>query len=93
MWEAITSLISNLGVSFEVAITLILTLGCMIFFAKDFKLGILMMLFTNAGLFMWFYAASMDNWGLPLGLVFMFIIILSFTLYAINKTGQRVGVI
>lgn len=92
MWGAIELLAGNLGISFEAAIVFIFTMGCLVFSAKDFKLGILMALFINTGIFLWFYATDL-NWALPLGLIFMFIIILSFTLYAINKTGQRVGVI
>ena len=81
---------SNLGVSFETTVLLIAVIGSLIFFAKDFKLGITIMFVTMGALFMWFYAAGL-NYVPPFMIMFMALIIMAFTFYAVSKTSSSAG--
>lgn len=81
---------SNIGVSFETTILLFVLFGSIIFFAKDFKLGILMLFLISGGVFMWFYAAGL-NWQNAAIVFFMSLIVMSFTFYAVAKSSGTPG--
>ena len=81
---------AGLGVSFESVVLLIAVTGSIIFFAKDFKLGITIMFITMGGLFMWFYSAGL-NYVPALMVMFMALIIMAFTFYAVSKTAGAPG--
>lgn len=82
------NMVTNLGMSFESIIILILLFAGLVFYASDFKLGLIMHMIAFACVFIWFYQIDL-NWAVPLTLFFMCLIALSFTLYAVSRTTQR----
>ena len=92
MMEGINLIAENLGVAFELIITLITNLGLLVFFTRDFKIGMVLMFILNGGLFMWFYAAGY-NYLAPVVLFFMALIIMALTLYPVSKKVGSGGVI
>lgn len=88
----ITTIANNLGMGLENIILLVVILGGIIFYAKDFKLGVVMHLLMTGLLFMWFYELEM-NYVPSLVACLMFLVILSLSLYAVGKTAQRGAVI
>jgi len=88
----ITTMIQNLGMSFESIALLLVIIGGFTFYAKDFKLGVIMHLIFTGLLFMWFYAQDM-NFVPSLVSFLIFLVTLSLSLYAVSKTTQRGAVI
>lgn len=86
----IDAAIANVGLSFEWTILIIMILGALIFFAKDFKIGMIILLATSAGVFIWFYEKNL-NYALPLTVFFMSLVILALSLYAVNKSSATGG--
>lgn len=86
----INTAVSNVGVSGEWIALLICVVGAMIFFAKDFKIGMLVLMATTGGLFVWFYERSL-NWTLPLAVFLASVVILALSLYAVNKSSTTGG--
>lgn len=86
----IDTVLSNLGISFEWLIMLIIILANLTFFAKDFKLGMITLLGAMSGLFIWFYNSGY-NYTLPLVVLFMSIIILALSLFAVQDTSTTGG--
>ena len=86
----VTAVVDNVGVSFEWIILLIFIVANIIFFARDFKIGIITLMITMAGVFVWFYQANY-NWVLPLSVFFISLVILSLTLFAVNKSSATGG--
>jgi len=81
-------ILENLGMSFESLILIVLVLGGLIFFARDFTTGVVALMIMSGGVFVWFYEFG-HNWALPLALFIITIILLSFTLM---KSSQQQGV-
>jgi len=82
----------NVGMPFEHIVLLLVVAGSLIFFAKDFKIG-MVMLFISSGLcFMWFYAAGL-NYVFALVTFLMSLIILSLSLYAVAKSHKAGAII
>lgn len=88
----LVNLAENIGMSVENILLIAVLFGGLIFYAKDIKLGILINLFLQSGLFIVYYQLGL-NYTSPLIIVFIHIILLSFTLYAVNKTVETGGVI
>lgn len=89
---AFTAIEDNIAMSFEWTIILIVFLGGLLFYAKDFKLGVVLHFFGFGLIFMWFYAAS--YYYIPAMVIFfIFMVILAFTLYGVAKTAQQGAVI
>lgn len=86
----IENLVANIGMSFENTIFLVVMVAGLIFYAKDYKLGLVMHFLFSGLLFMWFYEAGY-NYVFPVVTFFMFLIALSFTLYSIAKTTKSPG--
>jgi hypothetical protein len=86
----LSTLAANLGVSFESIILIIFLAGSLIFFAKDVRLGLVLLFFGSAGIFAWFYVAGY-NYVPILVIMFMSLILLAFTLYS-KSTNPYGGV-
>ena len=82
--------IANIGLSWEWTVMLVFICASLIFFAKDFKVGMMILMATMGALFVWFYQKSW-NWTLPLGVFFMALVILSLSLFAVNKNSATGG--
>ena len=84
---------NNLGMSMGLIVLFVLTIGAIIFFAKSFQIGSLLLLLSSTGSFMLSYSLS---WNYTPSIIMMFvsIIILSFSLYATGKvTTQQQGLL
>lgn len=92
MWQPLVVVQQNLSMSIENVILLIVILGLSIFYAKDFKLGIIMQLLLSASCFMGFYQLG---WNYVPALVIMFItlVLLALSLFAVKKTVDTGGFI
>lgn len=84
------NLLENLAISFESLIIIVLVLGGLIFFARDFTTGIVALMIMSGAVFVWFYAVGF-NWSMPLALFIITLIMLSFTLMS-SKSQQGVFV-
>lgn len=93
-WHTVLqSLAANIGISLEAALLLIIVLGSLIFMAKDFKLGMLMLFIMSGLLTMLFYNYQV-NFYPSLIVFFMSLVILAFSFYAVaksSKTGSGIG--
>jgi hypothetical protein len=78
---------NNVGMGIENVILLLVILGSVIFFAKDFKLGAVMLFLSNACLFIAFYAGGLD-YSKVLATMMISFVILSLSLYGCIKTEQ-----
>jgi hypothetical protein len=87
-----TNIAETLLMSFEHILLIVVVLGCIIFFAKDFKVGVIMLFVASGCLFMLFYALGV-NWVFALIVFFMSLIMMAFTLYAVNKQQQAGGIV
>lgn len=88
-----TQACTNLAMGCDLVLLLVVNIGLLVFFAKDWKLGLAMGFVLNAGLFMWYYQAVTVKgyawfWGAPLITMFLWLIIMALTLYTVNKTAQ-----
>ena len=91
MWELFTTTIPGyIGLSFEFTIFYFLLIGGMAFYAKGFKTGIIFHFLAFGINFMWFYEQAL-NWVPSLIMFFIFLIIMSFSFYAIAKQGAKPG--
>ena len=88
MWDVFTFAAGNLGVSFETVVVVVLLIGNLIFFAKNFLIGLIMMFVINAGVFAWFYSAGL-NYSYPLIIFFLSLVLLSLSLYLTSKSVDR----
>ena len=82
IWE------TNLYMSIENIILLILVCMCLIVFAKDFKSGIIILFFMSGGLFMWYYRMG---WNFTPALVVFLIslVLMALSLYANSKQNEQ----
>lgn len=92
VWLDMMDLVANnVGMSFEFLTVLILTIGAMVFVAKDFKLFLVAEFTTMAGVFIWFYEVGLQ-WWIPLSLLLMSLVIMTFTIFASDKTSPTGGI-
>ena len=80
----------GLKMGFEDYVLILVVVGGLIFFAKDFKLGIVMWFFVHSLLFLWFYTGGL-NWSKVLITFFIGLVLMSLSLFSINKTVARRG--
>lgn len=91
VWDALSTIAGNIGMGLENVILFVLVVGCMIFFAKDFKVGCLGLMLTSGLCFMLFY--YLDWYWLPSVIVFfMSLVVLSFSLYGVSQVSEKGGV-
>lgn len=98
VWSPIEMVASNLAFTWENIVLLLVILGSLVFYAKDFKLGLVIDLLLTAGLFVGFYVGgggdvAVANWVPSLVMFFMFVILLTLTLLNVNKYAEAGGLI
>lgn len=84
----ITGIEQNVGVSFETTVLFIVLVGSLVFYARDFKLGLIISMVFSGLLFMWFYTAEY-NYVPSVIMFFIFFILLSLSLYPVSVGGQE----
>lgn len=88
MWSGFSLISANVGMSLENIVLILLMLGSMIFMAKDFKIGVVILFVTSGMSFVLFYLLSM-NYVPFLVVFFMTLVILAITLLMVNRTVSR----
>lgn len=81
---------TNANTTPEVAICLVALLAGLIFYAEEFRIGVICHLIIFAALFVWFYTKNMI-WGYPLIAIFIFLVLLTFSLMASQGTEGGVA--
>lgn len=88
----LTYIASNLGVTFEILLLFVGVLGSLIFYARDFRVGIIMTFLTTTLIFMATYALSL-NYTPALVVVFMSLIIMAFSFYGVGRDSVAGGLV
>jgi len=93
VWDVITTLSDNLYMSFENIVTLIVFMGFLIPYAKDYLLGVVLHFLAFTSLFMAFYYHEM-NYTNPAILSLIFLVLMCISLYAqhVSQTSPITGV-
>jgi hypothetical protein len=86
---AIGQIAINVGMSFENICLLLTSIGGLIFFAKDFRIGVIMQFIGSGLLFMLFYSMNGD-YGSALILLFFWLTVLTLTIY-FSAASKRQG--
>lgn len=81
---------ANIGVSTETAIMIVFLMPCILFFAANFKVGIVSSLAVTAGLFVYFVSFGYQ-YDVVLIIMLLLVVVMSFTLYFI-KTQETRGI-
>lgn len=92
MWAVFNQVAGNVFITFENLILLLVFLGGLIFYARDARIGAILHFVAYALVFMWFYEAGLFWYG-ALILMFIFLIFLAFSLYAVDSQAQKGGLI
>lgn len=88
----IENVLSNINVSFETVILLIFLFGSLIFYARSFIIGSILLFFISALIFIWFHSAGLNF--VPILIVFLIsLVMLTLTLYSISRQSLEGGVI
>lgn len=95
MMESLNVLTQSTGMQFTDILIFMITIGCIIFMAKDFKLGLTMAFIFNLLLGMWFYTWSLTNSSIEYGtafiISFMFLVLMALSIFFVDKTTQGVA--
>jgi len=92
MWQALELVASSLDFSIGNIILLIVGVGSLIFCAKDFRLGAVILTVTTGVCFMWFYSLGWLAWKNALTVMIMGFVLMSISLYA-HKYDTPGGII
>lgn len=88
----VANIATNLGISAEVTILIVTCLGCLIFFAKDFLLGMIMLFLCGSLNFALGYYMEV-NYLPALIVMFMTFILMALSLYIVGQTKAQGGYI
>lgn len=89
MLSSIPSIFSNIGMSLENGILLLIVLGGLCFYAKDFKLGVVMH-FSMSGLWLIYLWSADRNYTPTMYFFIIMFIMMALSLFAVAQ-GQRQG--
>lgn len=99
LWTIIDETVAtNIGMSIEYVLVILLTLGAMLFMAKNFKLGVMLLFFTSGVMFIvvfganQYYSAGM-NYAPFLAIFFISLVIMVFTVYSASRSAQEGSII
>lgn len=95
--KGVQLIVGNLGMNLDVVLLLVVILGGIIFYAKDYKIGVALHFFMTSGLFMLLYALHSHGFAVDyvpsLVMTFIFFILMCFVLYFDARTGSSSGMI
>ncbi len=89
-WNVFTTVGTNLGMGIENVILLVVMAGMLIFYAKDFKIGLILQFISAGILFALFYTWEW-NYSSSLVVMFMILVIMALTLRPVDKAGPTGG--
>lgn len=81
---------NNIQMDLGLVILIVMMIGCLIFYAVNFKLGAIFTLLSGASSFMISYKLDF-NWAPSLVVMFLGIIFMVFSMYSMNKTAPGVA--
>jgi len=88
---------SGLGMPLAYIAVIVIFICSLVFLAKDFKIGMILLFFQNGLLFLWFYYmyqhGDLIDYTIPLIMMFISLVILALSLYAVQKTSKEGGFI
>lgn len=82
----------NVGIMIEHVILIILIIGGFIFYAKDFKIGLMLHMASFGLIFIYFYESSL-YYSSSIVMFFITFILLCLSLYASSKVTQTGGIV
>jgi len=88
MWDVFNTMANNVGMPLYYIMIFLIFLAGILFYAKDFKIGVLLHFVGFMLIFMWQYQLEM-NYVPALVLGIIFAAILSISLFASNNKSQR----
>lgn len=95
LWLPFQSVETNLGLPIEIIFLLVIAIAGFIFYAKDYKIGLLIHFITFAGTFIWFYQWSLTEptiyWTYPLIAMLITFILLALSLYSVKSQNNQGG--
>ena len=83
-------LATNVGMEFHLIVLLISIITTLPFFAKDYKLGLIINMAIQGAIFVWFHEVGLD-FKYNLVAFFIFLVLLSISLFSVNKTSPTGG--
>jgi len=86
VFELMTELTNNLGVTNEVFILIVTVLSCVIFMAKELRLGLLLLFFITSVEFMILYALGLNTTYHIITILASFVILTISLLISYKKT-------
>jgi len=89
MFELVSELTSNLGVTNEIFILIVTVLSCIVFMAKELRLGLILLFFITSIEFMIFYALGLNTTYHIITILALFVI-LTISLLISYKKAQNV---
>lgn len=92
MIAGITTIFSNIGLGFESTVLLVTFLAGLLFYVKDFKIGVVGHFLTFGVVFLWFLTSGY-NYTIAFVMFMIFLIIMSLTLYTARKTAVQGGLV
>lgn len=92
MWMPLEIFEANIGFTLGTIITIIYLFGGLIFYAIDFKIGIILHFFIGGGLFLMFYQLGW-NYSTILTLTLIFLVFMSLSILFVGQQSDAGGVI
>lgn len=90
LYNLVAYIANAVGVSSEMLFIITLIVPCLLFFAADFKLGLVSTFLVLSGLFIWFYQFGFQIDRVII-MMLLVIVVLAFTLYFVTVKVQRSG--
>ena len=87
--DLIDLLVGNLGITFENLVLVITILGSLLFFAKDFRIGIIILFLFFAGEFMIFSLLEMETFAALMG-VLVSLVVLTLSLWVSHSKAGAI---
>lgn len=95
MNEGLLAIATNLNFGIDFIIWIAVTLGLLIFFAKDFKLGAVISFLIEGVMFMWYYALYQAGYSFnyypPLVVMFLALVTLALSLLFVGGVADKSG--
>ncbi len=88
----IENALTNINVDFETLILIIFLFGNLIFYARSFLIGTMLLFFGSSGIFLWFFTAGLNF--VPFVIIFLIsVVMLTLSLYSVSRQSLEGGVI
>lgn len=84
--------VPNVNMNIEHILLLILVVGSLIFMARSFALGLILLIFLDGGVFMLMYNYNM-NYAPFIAVFFIALVLLVFTLYSASRQAESGAII